>query len=105
MGKSLGAPKGAAPGTNAHWEHLVVPSDSRESALFTEDSPRTVMSPEVEPQIQLPVTSVVGDGHTEGPEVENVLTQFVSREGLSSLVVWLVQAIQYDNPVVGEVPR
>ena len=49
-------------------------SDSRESALFTEDSHRTVVSPVVEPQIQLPVTSLVGDGHAEGPEVENVMT-------------------------------
>ena len=96
--------RGLPPGTNAQLEHLVVPSDSRESAFFTEDSHRTVVSPEVEPQTQLPVTSVVGAGQAEGPEVGNVLTQFVSREGLSSLVARLVQVVQHDNPVVWEAP-
>ena len=51
------------------------------------------MSPKVEPQIQLPVTSVIGDGRAGDLEVGNVLTQVVSRVGLSSLVAWLVQVV------------
>ena len=33
------------------------------------------------------------------PGIGNVLTQVVSRVGLSSLVAWLVQVVQHDSPV------
>ena len=88
-----------------------------------EDSPKSVVTPAVEPRTMLSVACVFGDGNAgvrevlaeaenyselareQGapPEIGNVLTQFFSPKELSSLVAHLVRATQPDNPAEDKV--